>query len=185
MLFSLLLLVGLLTMTRHKTLQSVLAMFVALAVTTRWARLFFGVAGLEVIDGFLMLACVAGFMVIVLWQAFREGPITVHRIQGAVAGYLLLSVFFSIAYSLVAFLIPDSFQMPAAGAQSQVQLNRVFYYFSVITLTTTGYGDITAVKPYARTLVMMETLIGQLYPAILIARLVSLHAETKRPGKES
>ena len=99
--FSLLLLAGLLTMTRHKTLQAVLTMFVALAVATRWARLFFGVAGLEVIDGFLMLACIIGFMVIVLWQVFREGPVTVHRIQGAVAGYLLLSVFFSIAYGLV------------------------------------------------------------------------------------
>jgi hypothetical protein len=184
-LFSLLLLAGLLTMTRHKSLQAVAAMFVALAVAMRWARLFFGVPGLEVLDGFLMLACVAGFMVIVLWQAFREGPVTVHRIQGAVAGYLLLSVFFSIAYSLVACLIPGSFQMPAAGEQTQVQMNRVFYYFSVITLTTTGYGDITAVKPYARALVMMETLIGQLYPAILIARLVSLHAETKRQGKQT
>jgi hypothetical protein len=56
----------------------------------------------------------------------------------------------------------------------------LFYYFSVTTLTTAGFGDITAVNPFARTLVMMEALIGQLYPAILIARLVSLHVEAKR-----
>jgi hypothetical protein len=179
-LFSLLLLVGLLTMTRQKALQAVLAMFVALAVATRWASLVFGVTGLEILDGFITLACVAGFLVIVLWQVFREGPVTVHRIQGAVAAYLLLSVFFSIAYSLVEFLSPDAFQMSAAGPHSPDQHGWMFYYFSVITLTTTGYGDITAVNPFARTLVMMETLIGQLYPAILIARLVSLHAEAKR-----
>ncbi len=49
--------------------------------------------------------------------------------------------------------------------------------------STTGYGDITALSYSARTLVMMEALIGQLYPAILIARLVSLHAETKKEKK--
>ena len=184
-LFSLLLLAGLLTMTRHKSLQAILTLFVAMAVATHWARLVFGVTGLEILDSFLMLACVAGFLVIVLWQVFREGPVTVHRIQGAVAAYLLLSVFFAIAYSLVEFLSPDAFQMSGVRPQSREQFGRMFYYFSVITLTTTGYGDITAVNPFARTLVMMETLIGQLYPAILIARLVSLHAETKRHGKET
>ena len=87
-LFSLLLLAGLLTMTRHKALQAVVTMFVALAVATHWARVVFGVPGLEILDGLLMLACAIGFLAIVLWQVFREGPVTAHRIQGAVAGYL-------------------------------------------------------------------------------------------------
>jgi len=179
-LFSMLLLVGLLTMTRQKALQSVLAMFVALAVATHWARLVFGVSGLEILDSFLMLACTIGFLVIVLWQVYREGPVTIHRIQGAVAAYLLLSIIFAIAYSQVEYLHPGSFQMPSAQARFDGRLNQAFYYFSVVTLTTTGYGDVTAVSPLARSLVMMEALIGQLYPAILIARLVSLHAEAKR-----
>jgi hypothetical protein len=179
-LFSMLLLVGLLTMTRHKALQSVLAMFVALAVATHWARLVFGVSGLEILDSFLMLACTIGFLVIVLWQVYREGPVTIHRIQGAVAAYLLLSIIFAIAYSQVEYLHPGSFQMPSAEPPSGGRVNQAFYYFSVVTLTTAGFGDITAVNPFARTLVMMEALIGQLYPAILIARLVSLHVEAKR-----
>jgi hypothetical protein len=185
MLFSLLLLVGLLTMTRHKALQSVLAIFVALAVATHWAHLVFGVTGLDLLDSLLMLACTIGFLVIVLWQVYREGPVTIHRIQGAVAAYLLLSIIFAIAYSQVEYLHPGSFQMPSAQARSDGTLNQVFYYFSVVTLTTAGFGDITAVNPFARTLVMMEALIGQLYPAILIARLVSLHAETKKHGKQT
>ena len=179
-LFSLLLLVGLLTMTRHKALQAVLTMFVAMAVATRWARLVFGVTGLELLDGLLMLSCTIGFLVIVLWQVYREGPVTAHRIQGAIAGYLLLSVIFAIAYSLIETLQPGSFQMPAALSRYGEPHGQLFYYFSVVTLTTTGYGDITAVNPFARSLVMMEALIGQLYTAILIARLVSLHVETKR-----
>ena len=88
------------------------------------------------------------------------------------------SIIFAIAYSLLEYLQPGSFQ-GLNPAQAQAALNRSFYYFSVVTLTTTGFGDITAVSPSARTIVMMEALIGQLYPAILIARLVSLHVETK------
>ncbi len=179
-LFSLLLLAGLLAMTRHKVLQAVLTMFVALAVATRWARIVFGISGLEILDGLLTLACTMGFLAIVLWQVFREGPVTAHRIQGAVAGYLLISVIFAIAYSLINTLQPASFQMPAVLSQYGEPHGRLFYYFSVVTLTTTGFGDITAVNPFARSLVMMETLIGQLYTAILIARLVSLHVQTKR-----
>jgi len=178
--FSLLLLVGLLTMTRRKALQAVVTMFVALAVATHWARIVFGVTGLEILDSLLMLACTIGFLVIVLWQVYREGPVTAHRIQGAVAGYLLLSLIFAIAYGLVETLQPGALQMPSVQAPADGRQSQTFYYFSVITLTTTGYGDITAVNPFARTLVMMEALVGQLYPAILIARLVSLHAETKR-----
>jgi hypothetical protein len=132
------------------------------------------------LDGLLMLACTAGFLAIVLWHVFREGPVTVHRIQGAVAGYLLISVIFAIAYSLIDILQPGSFQMPDALSRYGEPPGRLFYYFSVVTLTTTGFGDITAVNPFARSLVMMEALIGQLYTAILIARLVSLHVETKR-----
>lgn len=183
--FSLLLMVGLLTITRQKVLQAALAMFVALAVATHWARLFFGVTGLEILDSLLMLACITGFLVIVLWQVYGEGPVTLHRIMGAVAGYLLLSVVFAIVYSLLEILHPGSFQMPAVLHQAGEPHVQLFYYFSVTTLTTAGFGDITAVNPFARTFVMMEALIGQLYPAILIARLVSLHAETKRHRKES
>lgn len=179
-LFSLLLLMGLFTMTRHRALQAVATILVALAVATHWARLVFGVTGLEILDGLLMLACMTGFVMIVLWQVYREGPVTMHRIQGAVAGYLLLSICFAIAYGLLEFLSPGSFTLSATDLQTGGMQNRAFYYFSVVTLTTAGYGDITPLSPYARTLVMMETLIGQLYPAILIARLVSLHAETKK-----
>jgi hypothetical protein len=182
MVFVLLLLVGLLTMTKRREFQALATMIVAMAIATRVARRFFGVAGLEILDGLLILLCTIGFLVIVLWQVYREGPVTAQRIQGAVAGYLLLSVIFAIAYSLAETIQPGSFQMSSVQDQVRPELvmDRSFYYFSVVTLTTTGFGDITPVSPMARTLVMMEALIGQLYPAILIARLVSLHVEAKR-----
>jgi len=55
-----------------------------------------------------------------------------------------------------------------------------FIYFSYVTLTTLGHGDIAAVSPVARTLAMLEALIGQLFPAILIARLVSMELYYRR-----
>jgi len=182
MVFTLLLLVGLLTMTKRREFQALATMIVVLTILTRAARRFFGVAGLEILDGLLTLLCTIGFLVIVLWQVYREGPVTAHRIQGAVAGYLLLSVIFAIAYSLAETIQPGSFQMSSVQDQLRAELvmDRTFYYFSVVTLTTTGFGDIAAVSSSARTIVMMEALIGQLYPAILIARLVSLHVEEKR-----
>jgi voltage-gated potassium channel Kch len=177
--FFLLLMTGVLTVTKRKSFQALLAMVVVLAIATRWANLVMQIPGLMILDGIFMLICIIGFLAIVLWQVYREGPVTAHRIQGAVAAYLLLSILFAVGFSLLEIIRPGSFQ---GQNQAQIQdgINRSFYYFSVVTLTTTGYGDITAVSPYARTLVMMEALIGQLYPAILIARLVSLHVETKR-----
>jgi len=182
MVFTLLLLVGLLTMTKRREFQALATMIVVLTIATRVARRFFGVPGLEILDGVLTLLCTIGFLVIVLWQVYREGPVTAHRIQGAVAGYLLLSMIFAIAYHLVETIQPGSFQMSSVQDQVRAELvmDRSFYYFSVVTLTTTGFGDILALSNSARTLVMMEALIGQLYTAILIARLVSLHVETKR-----
>lgn len=181
--FTLLLFSGLLAMTRKTLLRTVLSMVVGLAVAIRWTHLVLEVPGLAVQDGLAMLVCSIGFLVIVLWQVYREGPITAHRIQGAVAAYLLLSVIFAVTYSLLEHLRPASFHLSSTLEAFDGRVNRSFYYFSVVTLTTTGYGDITPVTPMARTFVMMEALIGQLYPAILIARLVSLHVETKREKK--
>jgi voltage-gated potassium channel Kch len=63
----------------------------------------------------------------------------------------------------------------AFAAASGALLEHAHYqYFSIVTLTTLGYGDITPVHPFARSLAMLEALTGQLFPAILIARLVSM-----------
>jgi len=70
--------------------------------------------------------------------------------------------------------------MLAVDLQSGQTQSDAFYYFSIVTLTTLGYGDITAIHPVARSVVMIEALLGQLYPAILIARLVTLEMEARK-----
>jgi hypothetical protein len=109
-------------------------------------------------------------------QVFRSGVVTVHRILGAVAVYLLLGLIWAQAYQLVWLAHPGAF----TGALDDAAANP-WVYFSIVTLTTTGYGDILPAHASARALANLEALIGQLYPAILLARLVSL--EVARRGK--
>ena len=180
---SLLLLAGLLTVTRHKTLRIVFAVFVTLTMMVHWSRIAFGTRALMGWDAFLLLLSMLALMVIVLAQVNQKGPVTGHRVRGAVAGYLLLGMACAYAYSLIDNLIPGSFQMSATDLQSSQTRSDAFDYFSIVTLTTLGYGDITAVHPVARSVVMIEALLGQLYPAILIARLVTLQMEARKSEK--
>jgi hypothetical protein len=180
---SLLLLAGLLTLTRHKTVQILFAVFVTLTMMVHWMSIAFGTRALMGWDAFLLLLCMLTLMVIVLAQVNQKGPVTGHRVRGAVAGYLLLGMSCAYAYALIDFLIPGAFQMSAADLQSRQAQSDAFNYFSIVTLTTLGYGDITAVHPVARSVVMMEALLGQLYPAILIARLVTLQMATRKTEK--
>jgi hypothetical protein len=113
---------------------------------------------------------------VVLGQVFRDGPVTYHRILGAVAAYLLLGVTWAAAYKLVALHFPDAFTGPVGHGKLAMDS---WMYFSYATLSTAGYGDIVAQHPVARSLAVTEALVGQLYPAILIARLVSQEVQDR------
>jgi hypothetical protein len=116
--------------------------------------------------------------------AFGPGRVTWHRVQGAVALYLILGLVFAHLYGLHV-LVPEAFAHVPPGLNAHA----VFYrghllYFSFETLTTTGYGDIVPLHPVARGLATLEAVIGQLYPATLLARLVSLELEGRRSNLE-
>ena len=151
--------------------------FAAVAVVSasvHWARIIvFGPPwlGKDAIASFVACGMLA---TIVLWQVFREGPITSLRIQGALAAYLLVGLMFSTLYTWIDLNVPNAFSGPAPISElSDNPLGR-FVYFSFVTLTTVGYGDISPLAPEARSMAMLEALIGQIFPAILLARLVSL-----------
>lgn len=110
----------------------------------------------------------------------RRGAITTHRIQGAIAVYLMLGLIWAFAYSLVELQVPGSFQLPAAAAANGTTGMRSFVYFSFVTLTTLGYGDVIPLSSGARTLATLEALAGQLYLAVLVARLVALQIAHSR-----
>ena len=180
LLFCILLVAGVLTVVEHRPPQWGAGIFVLLAIAVRLAGVVIGAPGLLFWNAVLSLLSAVAFLLIVLWWVYREGPVTGHRVRGAVAGYLLLALCFSLAYDLIEYVHPGSFTLALGGVQDIHTRSASFLYFSVVTLPTVGFGDIAAVHPVARSLVMVEALIGQLYPAILLARLVTLQMETRR-----
>jgi len=90
--------------------------------------------------------------------------------------YLLLGVLWAVAYRIVARATPDafSFSVPPTASHDMTSFNAIYYSF--MTLTTVGYGDITPVSNAARMLAIMEAMSGTLFVGILIARLVSLYS---------
>ncbi len=132
--------------------------------------------GLAPWRGLAMAAPIGILALLVLSRVFRSGPITRQRIEGAVAVYLLVALRWGQLYQFLESLVPGAFQLPSAPQGDRFP---PLLYYSFVTLTTLGYGDIVPVHPVARSLAMVEALVGQLYPAILIARLVSLQLSSK------
>ena len=179
---SLFLLTGLLTITQHRLVRWTAACLVACALTARWLALIFPSPPILIADNVLAISFAACFTAVVLQKVYEEGAVSGHRVRVSIAAYLLIGYFFATAYRLLDALIPGSFShaAPPAFVQHGKNLSDVFMYFSLVTLTTVGFGDISAVHPFARSLVMLEAVIGTLYPAILIARLVSLNIEHEK-----
>lgn len=103
---------------------------------------------------------------------------TSDRLYGAVSIYLMISAFFGSMYTLTALIIPNAFDCTLSLCGGDVSFylrNGGNLYFSLITLTTLGYGDITPLNPFAGMLSSLEALIGQMYVAVVVARLVGLH----------
>jgi hypothetical protein len=109
---------------------------------------------------------------VVARATFAAGRVTYHRVMGAVLLYLTIAVTFAALFTFLGTLVPKAFS--GMSVDDSPALASKLIYFSFATLTTTGYGDIAPVHPLARSLCNLEAIFGQLYPATLLARLVTL-----------
>jgi hypothetical protein len=178
---SLILIAGAITVSRNRIFRTLVFSWGLLTFVFLWTRYLFPYQALVFVTNCLSLVFLVLLTCLILSQIFREGPTTSHRIMGAVAAYLLLGVIWYQAYNLIALRMPEAFNVQgplALGGGEALQSD--LFYFSFVTLTTLGYGDIVAVHPIARMLVILEGVAGQLFPAILIARLVSLQVQSKK-----
>jgi hypothetical protein len=116
---------------------------------------------------------------VVAHAVYAPGRITLHRLQGAIVVYLNLGVIFAAVFSLIWDFNPAAFTNLPAPTGGPDELATMLY-FSLTTLTTTGYGDIVPVDPFARSLANLESIVGQFYLAITVARLVTLELEDRR-----
>lgn len=141
-----------------------------ITVLLRWMTWFAPTWNLQLAAEFCSLITILVFNVVLLAQIFRDDRTRNVRIQGAVAVYLLFGVGWAHAYHIAAMRFPESFRS-SVGPMSTIS---DWVYYSFVTLTTVGYGDIVPTQQVTRMLSIAEATAGQLYLAILIARLVSM-----------
>jgi hypothetical protein len=115
-------------------------------------------------------------IVMVMVRIFEPGPVTMHRIVGSIIVYILIGNFWAMIFHFMYVIFNGSFSVSFTSADFNT-VHSAFLYFSFTTLTTTGFGEILPVHSFARNLVIIEQIIGVLYPVILIGRLVSLKVE--------
>jgi hypothetical protein len=170
--FAIILIAGVFVMSGSRTAAG--AMLVALAMATVGA--IFRLKAPSILDinlfagAWLITGIVMGF--VVSRAVFSGGRVTYHHIMGAVLLYLTIAVTFVALFTFLGTLLPKAFS--GLSIEDSPALASNLIYFSFATLTTTGYGDIFPVHPIARSLCNLESIFGQLYPATLLARLVTL-----------
>jgi voltage-gated potassium channel len=114
---------------------------------------------------------------LIFMDLIKAKRIDSDMIAGGISIYFMIGLVFAFFYIALFNFSPDHFAVSARAAESGCNITdeNIFIYFSYVTMTTLGYGDVTPVTTLARVLVQMETLLGQLFLAIFIARLVGMH----------
>ena len=125
-------------------------------------KLFFGI-GLLLFSAFKLLSFL-----------MQVQKVSQDTINAALCVYLSLGVAWGMVYIVLEILAPGAFRIAEFAREPQAMALEMLY-FSMVTLTTLGYGDITPVTPFAKNLSALEAVIGQVYLTILVARLVSLN----------
>lgn len=130
--------------------------------------------GARAVEDLLALSFQAAVFVTMLREVFRSSTSEFDAVVGALGGFVLLLMLFMRLHGLLEAVTPGSYfaQGPPFSARSDAELDATFQYFSTVTLTTVGFGDIVPVAPAARLVTGLEAMIGQLYLAVVIATLV-------------
>lgn len=178
LLLSLVLISGTFAVERRNLRRIALTLMVV-SLLTRWATYVHPSRDLVLVATSLGIVFFTFAIVVVLGRVFAAGPVTRYRVEGAVAVYLLVALTFGSVYALIVQIDPNAFSIDLAalgGTPREIYDSSVaeLTYFSFVTLTTVGYGDVTPVNEVAKQFAVLEGLIGQLYPAVLLARLVSM-----------
>ncbi len=151
--------------------------FLVLTVVTlmlRWVDMFTGHIGYSFASILVTAVWVVYAIGLVVAALFRMRRVTTNAIFGAIVVYLLAGVGFAFVFELIELSQPASFSGLPQGATER-EVGDALLYFSLVCLTTVGYGDIVPVSSLARPVAVLEGAFGTLYLAVMIARLVGLH----------
>ena len=173
---ALLMIAGALILSGSMVVMVLMASAFALNIAVVINRIHFGHGAYDLhmlSVSWLVLSITLG--IVVARAVFASGDVTYHRILGAILLYILVALAFVALYLMVGLTTPDAFKNLVF--EDAPELTSQLIYFSCSTLTTLGYGDIVPINPFARSLANLEAFFGQLYPAILIGRLVTLQMQ--------
>jgi voltage-gated potassium channel len=141
---------------------------------------------------FIGNTCRVVFMIMValtiLIDLFRSRKVSGDTLAGAVCVYLLIAVIWGYFFLLIEVIVPGSFSFTQGHARMQLWISQEFFpffYFSLVTITTVGYGDMSPVTTEAQTFATIEALIGQIYLTILVARLVGMYMVHQQRDNEN
>ena len=145
----------------------------------RLALLFTSSSTIEIVSAISSCLFLAVTVVALISRLFIVRSVTLDTISAGICAYLLTAIAFAYGFAVVELRHPGSFsaalfERTAGGIAPLMASLHNFIYYSFVCLTTTGFGDIAPISAGARSLSVMESVFGQLYVAILIARLVSL-----------
>jgi hypothetical protein len=168
----------------RRTQRILLIVAVAAELLALGARL----AGTQLLEGpghVLRVAVLLGATVAVLHDVVRSKRVTMDTIFAAASAYLLMALAWASVYITLEAARPGSFSLGPIDGPQAMGMEAQLTYFSLITITTVGFGDITPVCPQASMLAALQGLIGQLYIAILLARLVALELSGRQDRKRN
>ena len=160
--------------TGRRATQAAIALLLATAVLQILNVL--GVAALEGPLAVLALTIVLGALVATFAELVSNRDASADSLVGAIFGYFVIAAAFALLYRQMEGAHPGSFRLPEGG-----DLDTQMLYFSLITVTTAGYGDITPATSTAQITVALEAALGTLYLAILIGRIVGQLGSGLRP----
>jgi hypothetical protein len=146
--------------------------------------------GFRIVQYLLTIMFLSHVIRLIVRTLFRLKTVNYDTIAASLCGYLLIGVVYAVAYSLVVELDDTAIAIGRSGSDVESALHfgdhhtASSLYFSFVTLTTLGYGDITPVSMPARMLTTTEALLGQLYLIVLVARLVGLHISNEMSSQQ-
>lgn len=170
--FSAILFTSIYAVSGKKGSTFIAALLALLKFGTTWASGFISHPLIYLSDAISGIIFIAYIIILIIRHIFRQEEVTVETIYGALVVYILIGIMWFFLYLLTEFIHPNSFSLAIDPA---TESKKIIFFYSFVTLTTLGYGDITPVSAPARSMAMLEAIVGQLYIAVLIARLVGMH----------
>lgn len=172
------LLAGLISLYHNRVMVLIGCVLLVPALAARWTFFWLqGVALATVSIFFLLLFTVFNTSALFVYIQRRGSPSN-DTVYGGICVYILLGYCFALVFMLLELLLPGSFHYAHHPPTSTSEIQGTLIYFSFVTLTTVGFGDITPLTPPAKSLAMIEAVVGPMFVAVFIARLVGIRTSS-------